>query len=105
MKAVQNMLLVIFAGLIIFPSAIDLAHVFSGHKHDYCNHYAESHFHQETVDCELFHFQQNPFSFPPVYSWTPAEPSVSSIAITGEYLFLSTYQKLHFSLRAPPAIA
>lgn len=93
-----------FAGLIIFPSAIDLAHVFSGHKHDFCNHYAESHFHQKTVECDLFDFQQNPFSFPQLNSWTPAEELVSLIPIKKEYLFLSTFQKLHFSLRAPPAV-
>lgn len=105
MKAFQKMFLIIFAGLLIFPSVVDLAHVFSGHKHDYCTHYAESHFHQKTVDCELFHFQQNPFSFPPLYSWAPAELPVALIAIKREYLFLSTFQKLHFSLRAPPARA
>lgn len=103
MKVWHKIFLIGFAGLIIFPSVIDLAHVFSGHKHDYCNHYAQSHFHEKTVECELFHFQQNPLVFSPFPFWTPAEQAVSVEDFKGEYLFLSTFQKLHFSLRAPPA--
>lgn len=99
----QKMLLVLFTGLILFPSAVDLAHVFSGHQHYTCNHYAESHFHQKTVDCEILHLQQNPFSFPPLQSWSLFEPEVENLPAQKDYDFLSTFQKLHFSLRAPPA--
>lgn|SRR5690606_28502043 len=105
MKIWQKIFLTFFAGLIFFPSAIDLAHVFSGHKHDYCNHYAQSHFHQKTLDCELFDFQQNPFSFPPLLSWTLVEDKTTLAPAGEQYQFLSTFQKLHFSLRAPPALA
>lgn len=105
MKLWQKTFLVLFTGLIIFPSAIDLAHVFAGHQHYTCSHYAESHFHQKSVDCELFHFQQTPFSFPPPNSWTGFEPEVENLPVKKEYDYLSTFQKLHFSLRAPPAFA
>lgn len=104
MKMWQKTLFIVFAGLIIFPSAIDLAHVFSGHKHEFCNHYAESHFHEKNIDCELFDFQKNSFSFPPLFTWTPQEPEVSLHPVKGAYLHISTFQKLHFSLRAPPAL-
>ncbi|WP_037324493.1 hypothetical protein [Salinimicrobium terrae] len=103
MKLWQKISLVLFTGLILFPSAVDLAHVFAGHQHYSCNHYAESHFHQKTVDCDIFHLQQNPFSFPPLDSWSLHEPEVENTSIGKEYNFLSAYQKLHFSLRAPPA--
>ena len=103
MKLWQKMLLVLFTGLILFPSAVDLAHVFAGHQHYTCNHYAESHFHQKTVDCDIFHFQQSSFSFPPEQAWSSIEPALQNLPVGREYDFLSTYQKLHFSLRAPPA--
>ncbi|NJY62503.1 hypothetical protein HC174_06990 [Salinimicrobium sp. CDJ15-81-2] len=103
MKLWQKMFLIAFAGLIIFPSAVELAHVFSGHKHDFCNHYAESHFHENNIDCELFDFQKNSFSFPPLYSWSPRVPEASLYPIRREYISVSTFPKLHFSLRAPPA--
>lgn len=99
------MFLMLCAGLIFFPSAVDLAHIFSGHKHDYCNHYAESHFHQKTVDCNLFDFQKQTYSFPPLYTETFIDTEVTVLPPGKEYLYLSTYQKMHFSLRAPPAVA
>lgn len=103
MKLWQKLFLVLFTGLILFPSAVDLAHVFSGHQHYTCNHYAESHFHQKTVDCDILHLQQNAFSFPPSQAWSLFEPEVEVIPIHWEYDYLNTFQKLHFSLRAPPA--
>lgn len=104
MKLWQNIFLTLFTGLIFFPSAVDLAHVFSGHKHDICTHYAESHFHQKTVDCELFKFQQQVFSFPPLYSEAFVEAQILTLPPQDDYLYLSTYRKLHFSLRAPPQV-
>ena len=103
MKLWQKMFLIVFAGLIIFPSTVELAHVFSGHKHDFCNHYAESHFHEKNIDCELFHFQKKSFSYTLLYTWTPQELEILLHPLQREYLHISTYQKLHFSLRAPPA--
>lgn len=102
MKLWQKMFLVLFTGLIIFPSAVDLAHVFSSHEHITCTHYAESHFHKKTDDCDICHFQQNTFSIPPSQSWSAVELEAEGLAVEKEYFFLSTFQKLHFSLRAPP---
>lgn len=105
MRLWQKIFLVFCTGLIFFPSAVDLAHVFSGHKHDYCNHYAESHFHQDTIDCELCDFQKQAFSFPPLYSEGFVNVEITVHPPKKEYLYLSTFQKLHFSLRAPPVVA
>lgn len=105
MKVWQKIFLILCTGLIIFPSAVDLAHVFSGHKHDFCNHYAESHFHQKTIDCELFDFQKQIFSFSGLYSKGLVLSEVAILPPQKEYPYLSTYQKLHFSLRAPPVVA
>lgn len=103
MKVWQKILVMLCTGLILFPSAVDLAHVFSGHKHDFCNHYAESHVHQKTIDCELFHFQKQIFSLPPVYTETFVDAALPVRPPKREYLYISAFQKLHFSLRAPPA--
>ena len=105
MKYWHKITLILFSGLILFPSGVDLAHVFAGHQHYTCNHYAESHFHQETVDCDIFHFQQNPFSYTQFLSWSPYEARIENLPLEKEYFYLSTFQKLHFSLRAPPAEA
>ncbi|NJW53322.1 hypothetical protein [Salinimicrobium oceani] len=102
MQLWQKIFLVCCTGLIIFPSALDLAHIFAGHKHDYCNHYAESHFHEKTVDCDLFDFQKQVFYFPPFPSGEIVNTELTVLPPKREYLYLSTFQKLHFSLRAPP---
>ena len=102
MKLWQKIFLVVFAGLILFPPAVEFAHVFSGHKHDFCNHYAESHFHEKNMECKLFDFQKNPLSYLPLFSWKPLEPEVPLKVAIREYFYLSSYQNLHFSLRAPP---
>ena len=102
MKALQKYILVLFASLIVFPSAVELAHVFSEHQHNYCNHYADSHFHEKNIDCELFDFQKTPFDYPVLFSYSLINPEVSTLVETGNYHFLSSSRKLSFSLRAPP---
>jgi hypothetical protein len=105
MKLWQKITLVLFTGLILFPSAVDLAHVFAGHQHYSCDHYAESHFHQKSVDCDIFHLQHNSFSIPAIQSWVLYTPEIDNTSVGKDYIYLSTFQKLHFSLRAPPALA
>lgn len=103
MKAFQKHILFLFAGLIIFPSAVDFAHVFTGHQHDFCNHYADSHFHEKNLDCELFDFQKTPLAYPGLYSYTLLNPEVNTEVKEKNYTLLSNNRKLSFSLRAPPA--
>ncbi|MCY2687093.1 hypothetical protein [Salinimicrobium sp. TH3] len=105
MKLWQKITLVLFTGLILFPSAVDFAHVFAGHQHYYCNHYAEAHFHEKSVDCEIIHLQHNSFSIPAINLWVLHTPEVDKTSAGKDYIYLSTFQKLHFALRAPPALA
>lgn len=103
MKSFQKYILLLFAGLIVFPSAVEFAHVFTGHQHDYCNHYADSHFHEKNIDCELFDFQKTPFDYPNLFSYHLFNPEVQTDVEIRNYNFLSNSRKFSFSLRAPPS--
>ena len=82
--------------------AINFAHVFSGHGHELCEHYAEEHFHTKTLDCELHQFQKNPALVISVFEF-PTEITEAKKGQTPDYYqFLSDYQKLPFELRGPP---
>ena len=101
-KIINKLVLVVFTGLILFPSALDVAHLFSGHQHIYCDEYADAHFHQNDLDCELFDFQKSPFPTLSLFSHTFFNPEISSALKTREYLFLDQHDELSFSLRGPP---
>ncbi|MFD2518655.1 hypothetical protein [Salinimicrobium flavum] len=105
MKAIYKTGLILFIGLLMFPSALDLAHVFSGHKHTICNHYAESHFHQENVDCDLFHFQKTPLPYSELFTYSLLIPEVRAEKSEAIYVFPGSCKKLPYTLRGPPVLA
>ena len=105
MKALTKTGLILFALLLIFPSAVKLAHFFANHEHTYCNHYSDSHFHQENPDCDLFEFQQTSFLGCDFQRFEPFQPEVVTLHTDLFYEFVSDYQKLPYELRGPPALS
>lgn len=105
MKVIKNIFFVFTAVLILLPSAVSFAHLFSEHSHKLCDNYAEHHYHTESIDCELHHFQKNPaleIDFP--------EYEVVLVVLQEKltfdyYQFLNDYEALAFDLRGPPAFA
>lgn len=97
--------ILLFVGLLSFPSALDFLHVLSEHQHESCNHYSEAHFHEKNLDCNIFEFQQRAFSSPEIITYTLFVPKADTSVQTEVYQFLSTYQQLPFSLRGPPLAA
>lgn len=103
MKAIKHFALILFASLLLFPSAVKLAHFFANHQHIYCDHYTDSHFHQKALDCDLFQFQQTPLLSLDLFSFEPFREEITNTGFLPIYCFLSEYQKLPFALRGPPA--
>lgn len=103
MKAIYKFFSFILVGLLLFPSSVELAHVFLGHQHNFCNHYADAHFHEKNQDCSLFHFQQTSFSTPELISFSVFNPLVEKEDKNNNYNFLGTVRDLAFSRRGPPA--
>lgn len=89
---------------LLLPSAVKFMHIFENHKHEVCYGESEAHFHKLDMDCEFYNFKLNTsFTFPENFSFLISHAEIKT-PITTDYSFLSDYQKLHFSLRGPPAI-
>ena len=94
--------ILLLTGILTFPSAVEFAHIFSGHQHNYCNHYSESHFHQDNLDCELHSFHKTPYPSVDIFSYSFFLPAVVVQIPNREYHFLSTHQPLPYGQRGPP---
>jgi hypothetical protein len=86
---------------LLTPTAVKFIHVFSHHKHGICQEY-KAHLHSSDIDCSFHKFKLTTSFTIPVFSvdiFTPKHNHENTVA---QYLFLSAYQHLHFSLRGPP---
>ncbi|WP_323789006.1 hypothetical protein [Psychroserpens sp.] len=87
---------------LVLPTVVKMSHAFSNHEHDVCLVENQSHFHEIDSDCEFYKFNVNHQTTLTYFSFSPFEADESQNLIASKYLFLSTFQKLHFSLRGPP---
>ncbi|TXG39408.1 hypothetical protein [Seonamhaeicola maritimus] len=101
--AFKAIMLLLVAALFT-PTAIKFAHVFAHHEHKVCVGENSIHFHQIDLDCDFqeFNVHQNA-TFVSFYFDVLIEKEYHP-EIESQYIFLSKYQRLHFSLRGPPAI-
>lgn len=89
---------------LLLPSTVKFMHIFEHHKHEICYGESDAHFHTLDIDCEFYMFKLNvPFTIPEQITHIIAFIEIKQF-ITTHYSFLSDYQRLHFSLRGPPAI-
>ena len=87
---------------LLLPIGTKFSHVFSHHKHEVCQGENQSHFHEVDMDCEFFKFKINHQITFEAQEFIPVEINDYNEIIISKYLFLSTFQKLHIALRAPP---
>ena len=88
--------------LFMAPTVINITHVFSGHSHEICEHYADEHVHTKNLDCELYQFQKNSALSINVQEYTPEISLFNKVQLPDFYENLSNYIKLPFELRGPP---
>ena len=89
---------------LILPSAVKFTHVFEKHHHEVCYGESDAHFHTLDIECEFYNFKLNvPFTLPENVGVLTTYFEINNV-ITKDYSFLSDYQRLHFSLRGPPAL-
>ncbi|MFZ0489871.1 MAG: hypothetical protein WCE57_09200 [Salegentibacter sp.] len=102
MDFLKNIFLSFAAALILMPATFSFVHIFSGHDHKVCRHYAERHYHAKPFDCQLHKFHQHPALQLAIFSFEPVVDQEQEKPIFNYYQFLSDYQKLPFELRGPP---
>ena len=89
---------------LLIPSIVRFSHIFSHHEHKVCVGETSTHIHEVDLDCEFHKFQLNKnFAFTDSYLELFSEEEYP-LQIVSQYNFLSKYQRLHFSLRGPPAL-
>lgn len=90
--------------MLLFPTAVNFAHTFSGHGHELCVNYADEHFHESNLDCDLNSYHQSPALASDFINFESIVEKQVKKQFFEFYHFLSDYQKLPFELRGPPGI-
>ena len=89
---------------ILAPSVVKGFHALSNHEHQVCLENVDTHFHNIDLDCEFYKFHINQSLNLTVDSYEIYEPTEIHLSQESSHDFLSDFQKLHFSLRAPPSL-
>ena len=89
---------------IVLPSVIKFVHIFEDHKHEVCTNQSDTHFHEVEIDCEFYKFNLNTIISFISSSSEIIIPEVNYKITTSQYLFVSDFQRLPFSLRGPPTL-
>jgi len=87
---------------LLTPIFVKFSHVLAHHEHEICLGENQSHLHEIDMDCEFYKFNINHLTTLTNFKFVPLSIFENQKPITSGYLFLSSFQKLHFSLRGPP---
>ncbi len=99
---VNKVLVVFLTAVLVTPLFVKLNHLFEDHKHEVCETPNKTHFHEYEIECEFYNFTINTNFYQSLLTFDI--PNIDQIdeLIDSQYLFISDYQKLQFSLRGPP---
>lgn len=87
------------------PSIMKLAHAIHGHNHQKCTENIALHLHEAGFDCEFQKFKLTQQFYAPLQEFRIFQNTSINERNYNYYFFLSSYQKLHFSLRGPPSVS
>lgn len=103
MEVLRQYIVIICSVALLFPSVISLAHISAHQDEEACTNLSDTHFHKESLECELCDFRLTHLdTFSPA-AYTTFVPPIVRVQYYDSYQFLSDYQKLPFELRGPPA--
>lgn len=102
MDRLRNIFLIFSAALILLPQGVDFVHIFKDHGHKLCDNYAEFHYHNDSLDCELHKFQKHSSYYFQFSEYELNLPALGSQEDETSYTFLNEFTHLSFNLRAPP---
>lgn len=87
------------------PVLAKISHAVYDHVDTECSDYGSLHIHEVEFDCEFQKYNLSTNCVVPDIHTDALEPLSFQESNFSDYFFLSKYQKLHFSLRAPPAFS
>ena len=92
------------AWAILIPTAVKFTHAFNHYKHEVCLGEKTSHLHKLDLDCKFYDFKLTKNYLLGHFSFDVYEAKKTPLKKVSPYIFLSNYQKLHFSRRGPPLL-
>jgi hypothetical protein len=84
---------------------IGITHVLTQHEHNYCDHYADAHYHEDNLNCDIFHYHQSVSDGPVFFSYQFLNSEIRSNDQINVFRLISIGKREIISLRAPPATA
>ncbi len=90
--------------LLLVPSAVKFAHIFTHHTHEVCKGYETTHIHKVDFDCDFYKFKLNKNFTYSLFNVDLFLEKGETQQIQSQYHFLSEYQRLQTSLRGPPVL-
>lgn len=102
MKVLKNIFFICTAVLILLPAAVSFSHIFSEHSHELCDNYAEHHYHDKSIDCDLHKFNKKSVYTFDFIDYTLVSAQNETEEISNYYTFINDYEPLYFDLRGPP---
>jgi len=94
----------VLAWSILIPTAVKFTHAFNHYKHEVCLGEKTSHLHKLDLDCKFYDFKLTKNYLLGHFSFDVYEAKKTPLKKVSPYIFLSNYQKLHFSRRGPPVL-
>lgn len=95
---------ILLACLLLIPTSVKFAHIFSNHKHDVCHGKKSTHLHELNTDCDFYKFKLSNSYTVTFFNFELFCPKEGTFEIVSQYQFLSKFQRLHTTLRGPPAL-
>lgn len=88
---------------ILTPSFVKLSHALYEHQETECQEIGSVHVHDVEFECDFQKFKLSSQYYPNFVNNLSIDISIIKEKDFNFYSFLSKYQKLHFTLRGPPA--
>ena len=92
------------AWAILIPAAVKFTHAFNHYKHEVCLGEKTTHVHKLDLDCKFYDFKLTQNYILSEFNFNTSDIKIPSLKVVSPYIFLSSYQNLHFSLRGPPSL-
>ena len=89
--------------VLLIPSVLQTIHAFEDHSHNFCSSLDEHHFHEQEIDCSLWHFHSEIFSYNHVNDFDIAFEQSHQLIIE-QAKNVTVLDNAKKSPRAPPAL-
>ncbi len=101
-KIVYSLFSVLISLIIVLPFAIQTLHALEGHEHLVCTAENEHHFHQQEVNCSIYHqiIEQNAIAFSVKFELKPPQSFKQNCTYFYQNKYTSSIQ--FKTSRAPP---